>query len=99
MGSHAGARALLLLSTTTRRISRFVSYQQSAVGSQFFFRSEEFFRGAIMSRFGLFAKFIAPLGAALVLAVAAIPGVGSAHQSYRFVVVTHGQASDPFWSV
>jgi simple sugar transport system substrate-binding protein len=52
-----------------------------------------------MSRFGLFAKFIAPLGAALVLAFAAIPGVGSAQQSYRFVVVTHGQASDPFWSV
>jgi simple sugar transport system substrate-binding protein len=45
------------------------------------------------------AKIFAPFAAAL-LAAALIPSVGSAQQSqYRFVVVTHGQASDPFWSV
>jgi len=52
-----------------------------------------------MSRFGSFVKFLAPLVAALVIAVAIIPGAASAQSSYRFVVVTHGQASDPFWSV
>jgi simple sugar transport system substrate-binding protein len=37
---------------------------------------------------------------AAVLAAALIPAAGSAQQGpYRFVVVTHGQASDPFWSV
>jgi simple sugar transport system substrate-binding protein len=49
-----------------------------------------------MSRF---AKFFAPF-AAVVLATVLIPSAGSAQQSpYRFVVVSHGQASDPFWSV
>ena len=33
------------------------------------------------------------------LAAAVIPTAGSAQGSFRFVVVTHGQASDPFWSV
>jgi simple sugar transport system substrate-binding protein len=49
-----------------------------------------------MSRF---ARFFAPFAAAL-LAAMLIPTAGSAQQGpYRFVVVTHGQASDPFWSV
>jgi simple sugar transport system substrate-binding protein len=43
--------------------------------------------------------FLLPLAAALVALIAA-PAAGTAQQgSYRFVVVTHGQASDPFWSV
>jgi simple sugar transport system substrate-binding protein len=51
-----------------------------------------------MTRFG-FARLLAPLAAA-VFAAALIPGAASAQgQPYRFVVVTHGQASDPFWSV
>src|SRR5215469_13183459 len=51
-----------------------------------------------MRRF-TFARWLAPFAAAL-LAAALIPSAGSAQgQSYRFVVVTHGQASDPFWSV
>jgi simple sugar transport system substrate-binding protein len=42
---------------------------------------------------------LAPLLAALLVA-AFLPATGGAQQSpYRFVVVTHGQASDPFWSV
>src|SRR5438067_1016692 len=46
-----------------------------------------------------FVRFFAPF-AAVLMAAAVIPSVGSAQQSpYRFVVVTHGQASDPFWSV
>src|ERR1700757_3389453 len=46
-----------------------------------------------------FAKIFAPLAAAI-LAAALIPTAGSAQQApFRFVVVTHGQASDPFWSV
>jgi simple sugar transport system substrate-binding protein len=46
-----------------------------------------------------FARFFAPL-AAVLLAAALIPTAGSAQQGpFRFVVVTHGQASDPFWSV
>jgi simple sugar transport system substrate-binding protein len=46
-----------------------------------------------------FARFLAPFAAAM-LAAAVIPTAGSAQQGpYRFVVVTHGQASDPFWSV
>src|SRR5579859_5919582 len=46
-----------------------------------------------------FAKVFAPFAAAI-LAAALIPTVGTAQQaSYRFVVVSHGQASDPFWSV
>ncbi|HEX8967095.1 MAG TPA: sugar ABC transporter substrate-binding protein [Chloroflexota bacterium] len=49
-----------------------------------------------MSRF---AKVFAPF-AAVLLAAALIPTASSAQQGpYRFVVVTHGQASDPFWSV
>jgi simple sugar transport system substrate-binding protein len=45
------------------------------------------------------AKLLAPLAAAM-LAAALIPTAGSAQQGpFRFVVVTHGQASDPFWSV
>jgi simple sugar transport system substrate-binding protein len=52
-----------------------------------------------MSRLVLIRVF-APLVAAL-FALAAIPtaGVGAQPAAYRFVVVTHGQASDPFWSV
>jgi simple sugar transport system substrate-binding protein len=49
-----------------------------------------------------FAKFFAPFAAALaVLVVAALaPAAGSAQSgTLRFVVVSHGQASDPFWSV
>jgi simple sugar transport system substrate-binding protein len=46
-----------------------------------------------------FARFFAPFFAAALIA-ALIPSVGSAQQrGFRFVVVTHGQASDPFWSV
>src|ERR1700687_6425842 len=47
-----------------------------------------------------FFRVLAPVAAAL-LVLGAGPAVGSAQQqnSYRFVVVTHGQASDPFWSV
>src|SRR5438067_12325960 len=53
-----------------------------------------------MSRcFGVIAKIMAPLAAALMIAIALVPGAASAQSSYRFVVVTHGQASDPFWSV
>jgi simple sugar transport system substrate-binding protein len=45
-------------------------------------------------------KLLAPLAAALVV-LAAVPAAGRAQQqpTYRFVVVTHAQASDPFWSV
>jgi len=44
-------------------------------------------------------KFLAPVAAGL-LVLGAGPAAGSAQQNtYRFVVVTHGQASDPFWSV
>lgn len=45
--------------------------------------------------------FAAPVSALMVLgAMAAVPATGSAQQGgSRFVVVTHGQASDPFWSV
>lgn len=44
-------------------------------------------------------KLLAPVLVAA-LAAAAVPSVGTAQQaSYRFIVVTHGQASDPFWSV
>jgi simple sugar transport system substrate-binding protein len=52
-----------------------------------------------MSRLVLIRVF-APFLAAL-FALAAIPtaGVGAQPAPYRFVVVTHGQASDPFWSV
>ncbi|MDQ6671230.1 MAG: sugar ABC transporter substrate-binding protein [Chloroflexota bacterium] len=48
--------------------------------------------------FGL--RVLAPIVALLVV-LGAGPVAGSAQQqtSYRFVVVTHGQASDPFWSV
>ncbi|HEV7663619.1 MAG TPA: substrate-binding domain-containing protein, partial [Chloroflexota bacterium] len=45
------------------------------------------------------ARIIGPLLAALVVAIA-LPAVGGAQPGpFRFVVVTHGQASDPFWSV
>ena len=52
-----------------------------------------------MRRFRFF-RVLAPVAAAL-LVLGAGPAVGSAQQqnTYRFVVVTHGQASDPFWSV
>lgn len=48
-----------------------------------------------------FRKLLPLLSAALLAAVL-IPTTGSAQTSpspYRFVVVSHGQASDPFWSV
>ena len=46
-----------------------------------------------------YLKFLAPVAAGL-LVLGAGPAAGSAQQNtYRFVVVTHGQASDPFWSV
>jgi simple sugar transport system substrate-binding protein len=45
-----------------------------------------------------FARFLAPLlGVLLVLTV--LPMAEAAQQPPRFVVVVHGQASDPFWSV
>ena len=47
---------------------------------------------------GLMVRVLAPLAAALIV-LAGLPGVGSAQSSFRFVVVTHGQAADPFWSV
>src|SRR5919202_3817246 len=44
-------------------------------------------------------RILAPLFAALLVA-GALPAAGSAQPApFRFVVVTHGQASDPFWSV
>jgi len=49
-----------------------------------------------MSRF---ARLLAPILATALIAVLLLPTAGSAQGSYRFVVVTHGQASDPFWSV
>ncbi len=46
-----------------------------------------------------FRRLFALVAAAL-LAATLIPSVGSAQQApFRFVVVSHGQASDPFWSV
>jgi simple sugar transport system substrate-binding protein len=45
-----------------------------------------------------FLRFGAPLVAALIV-LGGLPTVGSAQSSLRFVVVTHGQAADPFWSV
>jgi simple sugar transport system substrate-binding protein len=46
-----------------------------------------------------FRRLFAVVAAALVAATL-IPGVSSAQQApFRFVVVSHGQASDPFWSV
>jgi simple sugar transport system substrate-binding protein len=48
---------------------------------------------------GRFGRIVAPFVAVL-LAATLIPTAGSAQQGpYRFVVVSHGQASDPFWSV
>ncbi|HYW86285.1 MAG TPA: sugar ABC transporter substrate-binding protein [Chloroflexota bacterium] len=45
-----------------------------------------------------FVRFLAPvLGVVLVLTV--LPMAEAAQQPPRFVVVVHGQASDPFWSV
>ena len=45
-----------------------------------------------------FVRFLAPvLGVLLVLTV--LPMAEAAQQPPRFVVVVHGQASDPFWSV
>ena len=43
-------------------------------------------------------RVLAPLAAALMV-MAGLPSAGSAQSAFRFVVVTHGQASDPFWSV
>jgi simple sugar transport system substrate-binding protein len=43
-------------------------------------------------------RVVVPLLAALMV-LAGLPSTGSAQSSYRFVVVTHGQAADPFWSV
>jgi simple sugar transport system substrate-binding protein len=54
-----------------------------------------------MSHFKFFAlRVLAPIAAGL-LVFGAVPAAGSAQSqtTYRFVVVTHGQASDPFWSV
>ncbi len=53
-----------------------------------------------MTRFTFFAfRLLAPV-AALLVVLGAGPLTGSAQQTTpRFVVVTHGQASDPFWSV
>jgi simple sugar transport system substrate-binding protein len=47
-----------------------------------------------------FLKFLAPVAAGL-LVLGAGPAAGSAQSqsAFRFVVVTHGQAADPFWSV
>ncbi len=45
-------------------------------------------------------RFFAPIGAVLLIVVGLPASAGSAQQGpFRFVVVTHGQASDPFWSV
>src|ERR671933_390581 len=44
------------------------------------------------------ARFLTLCAAAL-LAASLIPTATNAQGSFRFVVVTHGQASDPFWSV
>jgi simple sugar transport system substrate-binding protein len=47
----------------------------------------------------LLLRLFAPL-VSLALLLVAVPSTGSAQSSPpRFVVVTHGQASDPFWSV
>lgn len=46
-----------------------------------------------------FARLLAPLFAAVLIAALLLPTAGNAQGSFRFVVVTHGQASDPFWSV
>src|SRR5918911_418629 len=47
----------------------------------------------------LLGRLVAPVAAALLL-LAGLPSAGAAQQGpFRFVVVTHGQASDPFWSV
>jgi simple sugar transport system substrate-binding protein len=43
-------------------------------------------------------RVVAILVSALLAAVM-LPATGSAQQQLRFVVVVHGQASDPFWSV
>src|SRR5438046_8418962 len=45
-------------------------------------------------------RFFAPIAAVVLILVGLPANAGSAQTSpFRFVVVTHGQASDPFWSV
>src|SRR5690349_17051033 len=56
-------------------------------------------KGGILGPMHRLLKLLAPVLLAA-LAVASVPSIGTAQQaSYRFVVVSHGQASDPFWSV